>query len=84
MKSYSAVAKLQVRKNAVSKFCKARTVPFAIKEAVNEEWNHLLSCGIRKPVTYSDWAAPIVVIPKKKKDLECAETTKSLSNKLWR
>ena len=58
-------AKLQVRTDAKPKFCKARPVPFLIKEAIELELQRLESSGILKPVTHSEWAAPIVVVPKK-------------------
>ena len=58
-------AKLQVRPDAKPKFWKARAVPFSIKEAIDQELERLESCGILQPVAYSEWAAPIVVVPKK-------------------
>ena len=58
-------AKLQVRPDASPKFFKPRTVPFAIKGAIEEELNRLEASGVLKKVTYSDWAAPIVPVPKK-------------------
>lgn len=50
---------------ASPKFFKARSVPFAIKGALDRELNRLEPCGILKKVTSSDWAAPIVAVPKK-------------------
>ena len=60
------VAKLEVCKDAVAKFCKARAVPFMINKAVDQELNRLMSCDILKPVMHSDWVAPlhVVVVPK--------------------
>ena len=58
-------ATLQVRPEAVQKFCKARPVPFAIKAAVDQELDRLESSGILEPVKHSKWAAPIVVVPKR-------------------
>jgi len=44
------------------KFCKARTVLYAYRSLVNEEINRLVQQGILTPVTFSDWAAPIVPV----------------------
>ncbi|KAL5463984.1 hypothetical protein EMCRGX_G032937, partial [Ephydatia muelleri] len=57
-------AKLQVKPNAVPKFFKARTVPFALREAVEKELDRLEQEGVIKKVDHSEWAAPIVVVPK--------------------
>ena len=46
-------------------FCKARSVPFVIKEGIELELDRLEATGILKKVNYSDWAAPIVAVPKK-------------------
>lgn len=45
-------------------FCKARTVPYAIKEQVEKELRKLVERGVLKSVKHSSWAAPIVVVPK--------------------
>ncbi len=63
IKSFSA--SLQVRSEARPKFFKARSVPFAIKGALDRELDRLESCGILKKVTSSDWVAPIVAFSKK-------------------
>ena len=58
-------ASLQVRPEARPKFFKARSVLFAIKDAIEQELDRLETSGILKKVTSSDWAAPIVAVPKK-------------------
>nr|XP_055061179.1 uncharacterized protein K02A2.6-like [Misgurnus anguillicaudatus] len=58
-------AKLHVVKDAVPKFCKPRTVPYALKQSVEKELCKLEKEGVISPVSYSEWAAPIVCIPKK-------------------
>ena len=40
------------------------SVPFAIKQAVEKEMEHVVSNGKLKKVNNSDWAAPIVPVPK--------------------
>ena len=59
------MAKLEISKDAKPKFCKPRPVPFALKKAVEKELDRLESSVIIEKVTHSDWAAPIVAIPKK-------------------
>lgn len=39
-------------------------MPFAIKDAIGQELNNLECQGIITPVAHSDWAAPIVAVPK--------------------
>ena len=51
--------------NAHPRFFKARLVPFAIKAAINEELDQLEASGIISKVTHSEWAAPIVSVPKR-------------------
>ena len=57
-------ATLQIRPGASPKFHKACPVPIAIKEAVGAQLDHLESEGILVKVKHSDWAAPIVAVPK--------------------
>ena len=40
-------------------------MPFTIKDAIGQELNHLEKQGILEKITHSDWAAPIVAVPKK-------------------
>ena len=54
------------REDAKPRFCKARSVPFATKEAIEAELDCLESCGILEKVDYSLWAAPIVAVTKEK------------------
>ena len=58
-------ASLQILPNATLHFFKPRPVPFAIKVAVSQELNHLEKQGIISSVSTSQWAAPIVIVPKK-------------------
>ena len=53
----STTAKLHVNPNSVPKFHKARPVPFAIKEALEQEIDCLEAKGILEKVKHSEWAA---------------------------
>ena len=49
------------------KFCKARSLPYAMREKVEEELQHLQDQGIISSVKYSKWATPIVPVLKQDK-----------------
>ena len=55
---------LQVNPEAEPIFCKARNVPYALREKVEEELSRLEQDGIIEPVEFADWAAPIVPVLK--------------------
>ena len=55
---------IEVDTTVAPKFCKARTVPYALREKVNQELIRLEQEGIISPVTNSPWAAPIVPVLK--------------------
>ena len=59
-------AKIIIEDNAIPKFCKARSIPYAFKEMVKKELNRLVSEGTLEPVQFSEWAVPIVPVLKKK------------------
>ena len=56
--------KLTVDPNAKPRFCKPRTVPYAMKAKVEAELDRLQRSGVIEPVEFSDWAAPIVPVLK--------------------
>ena len=56
---------LQVQDDTKPKFYKAQPVPFATKDAVGRELDRLENEGILEKVMHSDWATPIVTVPKK-------------------
>jgi len=57
-------AKLEIKFDAQSKCFKAREVLYSLQEAVEGEYNHLESKGIVERVEFSDWATPMVHVPK--------------------
>ena len=57
-------AKLHLKENATPVFQRARPVPYALRSAVEEELKRMESEGVLKPVEVSDWATPIVCVPK--------------------
>ena len=56
---------LSIKPDCVPKFYKPRVVPFVIKKKVETELCRLQELGVISPISYSDWAAPIVPIVKR-------------------
>ena len=59
-----AEVSLSVDPAVTPKFCKARTVPYALRDKVESEISRLESEGIVSPVPFSKWAAAIVPVVK--------------------
>ena len=57
-------ASIQVREGAQPLFLKARPVPYALKEKVEQELQRLEDEGIICKVSQSDWVAPVVLVLK--------------------
>ena len=62
-KGFKADIKLQDSAKPV--FSKAQPVPYALRQKVEEELDCLESQGVIKKVERSDWALPIVCVPKR-------------------
>ena len=58
-------ATISVDASARPRYCKARPVPYALREKVEEELNRLVDEGTLEPVQFASWATPIVVVLKK-------------------
>ena len=65
MKGYEA--KIHINPDVVPRFCKARTVPYALRARVEDELERLVELGVIEPVQFADWAAPIVPVLKSDK-----------------
>ena len=50
---------------AQPQFCKARTVPYALKGKIKKELDRLVEQGVIEPICSSEWTAPIVPVLKK-------------------
>ena len=57
-------AKLTLRNGAIPVFMKARPVPYSLRTKVETELERLERENIITPVTWSEWATPVVVVPK--------------------
>ena len=57
-------ANIYLNENAVTKFCKARPVPYALKQKVEMELERMINLGILEPMEVSDWATPVVPVKK--------------------
>lgn len=58
-------ASIVLKKGATPVFCKARPVPYALREQVEQELLNMEKAGIVYRVRHSAWATPLVVVPKK-------------------
>ncbi|XP_061706701.1 uncharacterized protein LOC133517403 isoform X3 [Cydia pomonella] len=53
-------ATLRVREGATPVFCRARPLPYALRDRVEAELDEMLRCGVIEPVDTSEWATPLV------------------------
>ena len=61
-------AKIYVDPEATPRFHRARSVPYALRDKVEQELKRLQDEGILEPVEISEWAAPIVPVLKRDKN----------------
>ena len=80
----SAKAKqLTLQEDSQAHSCKARAVPYALRPKVEEELTRLQNEGILTKVEWSDWATPIVPIPKKDGSVRiCGDFKGTVNSKL--
>ncbi|KAJ0171393.1 hypothetical protein K1T71_012943 [Dendrolimus kikuchii] len=74
---------LRLQPNAKPVFFKARPVPYALKEKIDNELDRLLSLGILKPVDHSVYASPVVPVLKKDGSIRlCADYSLTINKQL--
>ena len=73
-------ASLHLKQDAIPKFRKARPVPFALNDTIELELERLDKEGIIEKIMHSQWAAPIVPVPKGDGKLRICEDYKVTIN----
>ncbi|XP_054259367.1 uncharacterized protein K02A2.6-like [Macrosteles quadrilineatus] len=66
-------AHIVLKEGTVPKFCKARPVPFALREKVESELDRMVQEDVAYRVTNSQWSTPLVVVPKPNGVRLCAD-----------
>ncbi len=61
--------KIEVDPGAEPRYFKARTLPFDVRQKVEEELERLVAEGTLEPVKHSQWATPLVVVMKQDKSV---------------
>lgn len=75
-------ARVKLKEGAQPIFCRAYEVPFKIREKVCLEIDRLVKEGVLIPVKYSDWASPLVVVPKANNTIRLCMDCKVSLNKV--
>lgn len=75
-------AKIQVEPGSTPRFCKARTVPYALRGRVERELDRLQEVGVIEPVEFAEWAAPIVPVVKRDGSIRICGDFKVTVNKI--
>ena len=78
LKDYKAV--IRVDPSVPPKFCKACSMPHALRAKVDQELDRLVSEGILEPVQYAKWAAPIVLVLKSDRSVRICRDFKQTVN----
>ncbi|UYV70210.1 K02A2.6-like [Cordylochernes scorpioides] len=71
---------IDIPDNAEPKFVKARTVPFALRNLVDEKLKALEEQGIIEPIKFSKWASPIVTVLKNDETIRICHDYKTTVN----
>lgn len=73
-------AKLKLKNDAQPRFCRPRPVPYALKDAIGRELDRLEESGVLHKVEHSEWATPIVPVPKKNGEIRICGDYKATLN----
>nr|XP_034833643.1 uncharacterized protein K02A2.6-like [Maniola hyperantus] len=71
---------IHLKPDATPRFLKARPVPYAIKAKVEKEIDRLVAEGVLRPLSFSEWATPVVPIIKKSGDVRLCGDYRSTVN----
>ena len=67
-------ARVRMKPTARPKFCKAASVPYAVRDELGKELDRLVSDGVLEKVDFAEWASRIVVVRKQDRSLRvCAD-----------
>lgn len=55
---------IYMKPDARPKFYKSRPIPYSLNDSFKKEAQRLIDLGVWKPVKYSQWASPLVIVPK--------------------
>jgi hypothetical protein len=75
-------ARLRLRPDAVPVFCRARPLPYALKDRVDAELDAMLRADVIEPVEHSDWATPLVIVNKPDGSLRLCADYKTTLNRV--
>ena len=77
-------AELRLKDGAKPVFVTARPVPYAMKPMVGQELDRQVHAGILKKVPFSEWASPVVVVPKADRTVRLCGDYKVSLNQPWK
>ncbi|XP_055307850.1 uncharacterized protein K02A2.6-like [Sitodiplosis mosellana] len=80
-KCNTTVIKLPLINDSTPIFCKARPIPMAFREKIEQQLQQLVEQDIITPVNDSDWGTPIVPIPKSDGEIRICGDYKSTINR---
>ena len=77
-----ATAKIYIDPTATPIFHKARPVPYALREKIEQDLDRLEKAGTIQPVQYSEWATPVVPVTKQDETVRICGDYKLTVNKV--